>query len=463
MERVFYCECGQKMRVTPDMLGITGPCMRCGRTITPTEENTQPRLPPEPVVPPLSSDTPIPIGPARGWDDEPSDPGIPDRPSSARRKDQPSEPDAAATPHAGPEGVPKTSAAAVASLLLGILSYLCLFLLGSIPGIVTGHVALSKIKRNPRTLTGRGLAIAGLILSYLNVLIIVVVIFVFVGLPIILALLYSTPVRETVPRGGQDLSPIVDTDTTPSADSRSQVEQRIAEARSLIDQGLRSEARDALTMLLAQLRNDTELAHLREQVDALLAGMDRDEFAAGLDAQLLDAQNLFLERDFVEARRLCEEVLDTARNDPAFAPHGNRAQDLLERMTDIETLAQTLADRYNEAQSLSLEEDLAAAEAICLEILEGGADEPYVGPVLDQTQQLLDYIEISKPENRFVIAGIMALGDRARLEIRDVRENSVHRVTAGDLFAGYRLSSVDIAGKTAVLKRGDRSYTIYSK
>ena len=57
----------------------------------------------------------------------------------------------------------KTSTAAVFSLILGISSNFCLWLLGSIPAIILGIVALKNINRNPAVVGGKGLAIAGII------------------------------------------------------------------------------------------------------------------------------------------------------------------------------------------------------------------------------------------------------------------------------------------------------------
>jgi competence protein ComGC len=63
----------------------------------------------------------------------------------------------------------KTSALAIWSLVLGILSITCFSILSAIPGVICGHKALSKIKRSGGTLEGRGLAIAGLITGYLGI------------------------------------------------------------------------------------------------------------------------------------------------------------------------------------------------------------------------------------------------------------------------------------------------------
>jgi hypothetical protein len=60
-----------------------------------------------------------------------------------------------------------TSRLAIASLVLS-LSALLLGPLGFIPGIICGHLALSSIKQDP-TLKGRGIALAGLIVGYVYI------------------------------------------------------------------------------------------------------------------------------------------------------------------------------------------------------------------------------------------------------------------------------------------------------
>lgn len=53
--------------------------------------------------------------------------------------------------------------------MLGILSIVCFTIFAGIPGVICGHKALSKIKRSNGTLTGQGLAIAGLVTGYLGI------------------------------------------------------------------------------------------------------------------------------------------------------------------------------------------------------------------------------------------------------------------------------------------------------
>jgi hypothetical protein len=79
----------------------------------------------------------------------------------------------------GPAGAPSytvttapaekpASGLAITSLVLGILTF-CLFI-PAIPAIITGHLALGRIRREPDKVGGKGLAIAGLVLGYFGLL-----------------------------------------------------------------------------------------------------------------------------------------------------------------------------------------------------------------------------------------------------------------------------------------------------
>jgi len=70
----------------------------------------------------------------------------------------------------GAPGTAKTAGLAVASLVAGILG-LCTAGLGGIAGVILGIFALRKIGRSGGALRGRGLAIAGLIVSVCTVLV----------------------------------------------------------------------------------------------------------------------------------------------------------------------------------------------------------------------------------------------------------------------------------------------------
>ena len=55
---------------------------------------------------------------------------------------------------------------AIASLILGLL---WIFWIGSLLAIAFGHTALSQIRKSGGTQTGRGIAIAGIVLGWIGV------------------------------------------------------------------------------------------------------------------------------------------------------------------------------------------------------------------------------------------------------------------------------------------------------
>jgi hypothetical protein len=64
---------------------------------------------------------------------------------------------------------PKNCGLAIWSLVLGILSLTCFWLLTAIPAVICGHVAYSRIRRSAGALTGQGLALGGLITGYIAI------------------------------------------------------------------------------------------------------------------------------------------------------------------------------------------------------------------------------------------------------------------------------------------------------
>jgi hypothetical protein len=62
-----------------------------------------------------------------------------------------------------PPSETKTSSAAIWSLILGILSITCLWLLGSIPAIILGILSIKKINASGGSLTGKGMGVAGIV------------------------------------------------------------------------------------------------------------------------------------------------------------------------------------------------------------------------------------------------------------------------------------------------------------
>jgi prepilin-type processing-associated H-X9-DG protein len=67
---------------------------------------------------------------------------------------------------------PKTSGLAIVALVCGLLG-VCTLGIGAILGIVLGAVASSQIKKSGGQVTGRGMAIAGIILGVLSILVLI--------------------------------------------------------------------------------------------------------------------------------------------------------------------------------------------------------------------------------------------------------------------------------------------------
>lgn len=85
-----------------------------------------------------------------------------------------------AAPYSG--GRAETSGLAIASLILGILGFFFSFFT-AIPALICGHKALNKIKRSAGTLKGRGKAIAGLVMGYLVLFIVVPLLLLAIAIP----------------------------------------------------------------------------------------------------------------------------------------------------------------------------------------------------------------------------------------------------------------------------------------
>jgi len=62
---------------------------------------------------------------------------------------------------------------AVVSMVLGILSYAsCMMIFFSVPAVICGHISLSHIKKGAAS--GKGFAVAGLVLGYINIALFIV-------------------------------------------------------------------------------------------------------------------------------------------------------------------------------------------------------------------------------------------------------------------------------------------------
>ncbi|AKC85583.1 DUF4190 domain-containing protein [Pseudoxanthomonas suwonensis] len=78
----------------------------------------------------------------------------------------------------------QTSSLAIASLVSGILGWTLLPFLGALVAIITGHMARGEIRAANGQLDGDGLAVAGLVLGWVSmalILVAIVVVFAFLG------------------------------------------------------------------------------------------------------------------------------------------------------------------------------------------------------------------------------------------------------------------------------------------
>jgi hypothetical protein len=68
---------------------------------------------------------------------------------------------------------PPNSTAAIVSLVFGILSWVMLPMIGPIVAVVAGHMARGEIRRSNGQIGGDGMAIAGLVLGYIQIMLLV--------------------------------------------------------------------------------------------------------------------------------------------------------------------------------------------------------------------------------------------------------------------------------------------------
>ncbi len=90
----------------------------------------------------------------------PAPPPLPPRPPAGFRVTPP----AASSAYQGPT---ETSGLAITSLVTGVFGLL--LFIPAIPAVICGHIACSKIKASAGRITGRGMAITGLVLGYLMI------------------------------------------------------------------------------------------------------------------------------------------------------------------------------------------------------------------------------------------------------------------------------------------------------
>ncbi len=82
---------------------------------------------------------------------------------------------------------PPTSSLSLTSLIMGIIGWVLLPVVGSIIAVITGHMAKKEIRESRGLLGGDGMASAGLILGYSNIVIGLCTCLVFILFPAVLA------------------------------------------------------------------------------------------------------------------------------------------------------------------------------------------------------------------------------------------------------------------------------------
>ncbi len=134
----------------------------------------------EPTSDPFGSPAPIAPPPVADWS-SPAAPAVPTSSSWGAVGNPPEAPDMAWGAGGYPQVPPspgyiqkREQGLAIASLVCGVLSFLCCSVLTGIPAIVLGIMAMMKEKSDPARYGGKGMAIAGIVLGSVSILILIV-------------------------------------------------------------------------------------------------------------------------------------------------------------------------------------------------------------------------------------------------------------------------------------------------
>ncbi len=161
---VFCYNCGSSLQTenapAPPATGRTTDLSRDQRS-----DREQPRaVMEEPYTPPEHRSGPPPGNPfARPVTSEP-----PSLPLEGNARVYPAAPAASPYVMSAPPVISQTSNLAMFSLVFGILAWTILPLVAAIGAIITGHMAQREIRESGGRFSGGGLAMAGLILGYIN-------------------------------------------------------------------------------------------------------------------------------------------------------------------------------------------------------------------------------------------------------------------------------------------------------
>lgn len=91
-----------------------------------------------------------------------------------------------------PLAVPQTSTLAIVSLVSGIATWVVLPLVAAIVAVITGHMARNEIRHSAGRLSGDGLALAGLVLGYAQLALLII------SICLILALVLLSPAISNI-------------------------------------------------------------------------------------------------------------------------------------------------------------------------------------------------------------------------------------------------------------------------
>ncbi|MFO0959194.1 MAG: DUF1559 domain-containing protein [Isosphaeraceae bacterium] len=139
------CECGRQLLAKDEYAGRRTQCPDCGREL---------------VIPNPAAPAPPDLGVGDPYDLAPG----PAKPAAGPISFSP--PPAGFAP-GGPGGEGKTSGKAIASLVLGLLSFIFCCVTG-VPGLIVGVLGLNEINASNGRIQGKGLAITGIIIGGLS-------------------------------------------------------------------------------------------------------------------------------------------------------------------------------------------------------------------------------------------------------------------------------------------------------
>lgn len=163
-------------------------CPNCGAAVVPSSAGAKTSL----IGERTSDDEPTMAIPRQSGSSQspfslPSQPPTVTQPYQPLGLNQPQQPPSAPYTYGMPDmtmALPNSTAATV-SLVFGILSWTVLPLIGALVAIIAGHIGRREVAQSNGRLGGAGLALAGLIMGYLQIALVALAICGFIGLVLI--------------------------------------------------------------------------------------------------------------------------------------------------------------------------------------------------------------------------------------------------------------------------------------